>query len=182
MEIVMVVAIIAILSAIAVPALDRFLPNYRLRAAVSDLYSNLQRAKQEAVRANGECAMYFDTAKGGYQMVSGGPDGICDGAPAGIPPKPQNDDILLNCITLSNYGSGVRYGSGSANKTVPGKSIPPDPTVTYGDNRVRFDSKGMAREMGYVYLTNINGKAYAIGTPSWAGAIVLRKWLGRGWD
>jgi len=181
-EILMAMAVITILSGIAVPAFVQFLPDYRLSVAAGDLYANLQRAKHEAVRANGECAVYFDTEKGRYQLVSGGADGICDGAPAGTAPIPQNDDILLNCITLLNYGSGVRYGSGSATKTVPGQSIPPDPIVTYGNNRVRFDAKGMVREMGYVYLTNINGKAYAIGTPSWAGAIVLKKWLTCAWD
>jgi len=182
MEIVMVVAIIGILSGIAVPALDSFLPNYRLRAAVSDLYSNLQRAKQEAVRANGECAVYFDDANGKYQLVGGGLDGICDGPPAGNPPVPQDDDILLSDISLSSYGSGVQFGSGNAGKTVPGTGIPPAVTVSYGNDWIRFDSKGMAREMGYAYLTNINGASFAVGTPSLAGAIVQKKWLSRSWD
>jgi|GEM_PF-975130 len=182
MEIVMVVAIIAILSAIAVPALDSFLPNYRLRAAVSDLYSNLQRAKQEAVRINGECAVYFDDVNGTYQLVGGGLDGICDGPPVGDPPVPQDDDILLSDISLSGYGSGVQYGSGNADKTVPGTGIPPTVTVSYGNDWIRFDSKGMAREMGYAYLTNINGASFAVGTPSLAGAIVQKKWLSSSWD
>ncbi|MCP4575846.1 MAG: prepilin-type N-terminal cleavage/methylation domain-containing protein [Deltaproteobacteria bacterium] len=181
-EILVVVAIIAVLSAVAVPAIVSWLPKYRLRAAVSDLHSNLQRAKQEAIRGNGECAVYFDAANSKYQLVSGGPDGVCDGAPVGSPPVVQDDDILLNDVTLSNYGSGVEYGSGSARKTVPGKDIPPDVTVSYVNDWVRFDSRGMAREKGYAYLTNINGTAFALGTPSWAGAIVQKRWLSRSWD
>ena len=182
MEIIIVMAVIAILSAIAVPAIISWLPDYRLRMAAGDLYSNLQRAKQEAVRANRECAVYFDAEHGRYQLVSGGPDGVCDGPPIGAPPVPQDDDILLNGVTLSIYGSGVQYGSGSASKTVPGTGIPPVVKVSYANDWIRFDSKGMAREMGYAYLTNINESAFAVGTPSFAGAIVQKKWLGNSWD
>ena len=181
-EIIIVMAIIAILSAIAVPAIISWLPDYRLRMAAGELYSNLQRVKQEAVRANSECAVYFDAEDGRYQLVSGGPDGVCDGPPMGAPPVPQNDDMILNAVTLSNYGSGVQYGSGSATKTVPGTGIPPTVTVSYAKDWIRFDSKGMAREMGYAYLANINGSAFAVGTPSFAGAIVQKRWLRSSWD
>ena len=181
-EIMAAVAIISILSAIAVPIVLSLLPNYRLKAAVSDLYSNLQRAKQEAVRSNGECGVYFDAATNRYQVIAGGPDGVCDGPAAGIPPQPSNDDVLLNYIDLSNYGSGVQYGSGMAGKTVPGAGIPPVVTVSYVNDRIRFNARGMAREMGYTYLTNVNGLAFAVGTPSIAGSIVQKKWQGNSWE
>jgi prepilin-type N-terminal cleavage/methylation domain-containing protein len=182
LEIMAVVAIISILSAIAVPVVLSLLPDYRLKAAVSDLYSNLQRAKQEAVRSNGECGVYFDAATNRYQVIAGGPDGVCDGPAAGLPPQPLNDDILINYVELPTYGSGVQYGSGMAKKTVPGAGIPPVVTVSYVNDRIRFDAKGMAREMGYTYLTNINGSAFAVGTPSIAGSIVQKKWLGNSWQ
>ena len=108
--------------------------------------------------------MYFDAANDRYQLIGGGVDGVCDGAPVGHPPVPQNDDVLLNNIKLSDYGSGVQFGCGNAKKTIPGAAIPPSVTVSYVNDWVRFDSKGMAREMGYAYLTNINGKAFAVGT------------------
>lgn len=182
LEIMAVVAIISILSAIAFPTVLSLLPDYRLKAAVSDLYSNLQRAKQEAVRSNGECGVYFDASTNRYQVIAGGPDGVCDGPAAGIPPQPLNDDVLLNYIELSTYGSGVQYGSGMAEKTVPGAGIPPVATVSYVNDRIRFDAKGMAREMGYTYLTNVNGSAFAVGTPSIAGSIVQKKWQGNFWE
>jgi prepilin-type N-terminal cleavage/methylation domain-containing protein len=181
-EIMAAVAVISILSAIAVSAVISLLPDYRLKAAVSDLYSNLQRAKQEAVRSNGECGVYFDAATNRYHVIAGGPDGVCDGPPAGLLPQPLNDDILINYIELSNYGSGVRFGSGMAEKTVPGAGIPPAVTVSYVNDRIRFNAKGMAREMGYTYLTNINGSAFAVGTPSIAGSIVQKKWQGNSWE
>ena len=62
-EIITVFAIIAVLSVVVVPGVISWVPDYRLRAAISGLFSNMQRAKQEAVRTNGECAVYFDAAE-----------------------------------------------------------------------------------------------------------------------
>ncbi len=182
MEVLMVIAVSAILSVIAWAGLNSLLPAYRLKIAAGDLYANLQRAKQEAIRINGECAVYFDIPAGRYHLVSGGPDGICNGPPFGNPPVAKNDDVLLNHISLSNYGSGVSYGSGAAAVSVPGAHIPPAVRVSYGNNWVRFDARGMAREMGYAYLTNNTGMAFAVGTPSLAGSVVLKKWAGNGWE
>ncbi len=182
MEILIAVAVIAILTSASIPAVYTFLPRYRLGAAVNELFSNLQRAKQEAVRANTECAIYFDDINDAYYIVAGGPDGICDGQPAGQPALAQNDDILLHQVSLSNYGSGIHFGSGASSKSVSGKAIPPVPTVTYNHRRVRFDSKGMVKEMGYAYLANINGAAFAVGTPSLAGAVVQKRWGGDDWN
>ena len=47
LETLIVVAIIAILSAIAIPTFTMWLPNYRLKSAAQDLYSNLQLAKMQ---------------------------------------------------------------------------------------------------------------------------------------
>ncbi len=180
-EVINVLAIISILSAISVPVIIDWLPNYRLRAAARDLYSNFQLAKLEAIRSSGECAVYFDSSNSNYWIVSGGLDGICDGAPAGNPPIPQNDDEFLNYISLSDYGSGVSYGNGLASRTVSGSGAYPV-TISYSNKWVRFNTKGMAREMGYAYLANSDGTAYAIGTPSFAGAIVMKKWGGNLWE
>ncbi len=180
-EVVNVLAIISILSAIGIPTILTWLPYYRLRAAARDLNSNFQRTKLEAIRSGGECAIYFDSSNSRYQVVGGGPDGICDGTPHGDPPISQNDDELITYVTLSDYGSGVCYGNGGATRTVSGSGALPV-TVSYSNKWVRFNTKGMAREMGYAYLTNSEGSAYAIGTPSFAGAIVMKKWGVNLWE
>ena len=179
-ELISTLALISILVLMAGPAITDGLPGSRLRTAARDLYGHLQRAKLEAIQSSGECAVYFNAENGRYQIVSGGPDGVCNGPPLGHPPVPQNDDILLNHICIFDYGSGVAYGSGDATRTVPGSAAVPV-TVSYANNWIRFNSKGMAREMGYVYLTNCEGSAYAVGTPSFAGATVLKKCFGRTW-
>jgi len=181
-ELLVVVSIIVIASATAVPMLSSWLPNYRLKSAARDMYSILQKAKLEAVRTKGECGVYFDTANNRYQLVSGGDNGSLFGPPLGNPPAAQDDDIIITNVVLSNYGSSVSYGSGSANQDVLGGAVPV--SVSFGGgNEVIFNARGMALNQGYAYLTNLDGTAYAVGTPSISGAVVLRKWFNDGtWE
>ena len=58
-ELMIAIAIIGILSGIAVPAVMNWLPNYRLKAAARDLYSNMQKAKLEAVKRNSDAVISF---------------------------------------------------------------------------------------------------------------------------
>jgi len=169
-ELMVVIAVIAILGAVAVPAIINWLPDYRLKRAAKDLHSHLQQAKLQAVRSNGECAVFFNTANNTYQVVGGGANGIYDGNPV-----PQNDDVILNFTDLSGYGSAIGFGTGNATQTVPGGAVPA--TVSYGISGVRFNSRGQVRDLGYAYLANSDGAAHAVGTPTLAGAIWQRKWF-----
>ena len=68
-EIMVVISILAILAAIAVPSISAYLPIYRLNAAARELMADLQRAKIVAVRTNRQVVVEFTpvawTAKGG---------------------------------------------------------------------------------------------------------------------
>ena len=70
-EVIIVVAIIGIMTAIAIPAINSWLPNYRLKAAARELYSNMQKAKGAAVKTNTTVAMNF-TAGVGTPCEGGG--------------------------------------------------------------------------------------------------------------
>ena len=81
-EVIIVVAIIGVLAAIAIPNYINWLPNYRLKGAARDLYSNMQKVKLEAVKRNASVGIAFTTvvfpATGGsYQAF------IDDGAGGG---------------------------------------------------------------------------------------------------
>ena len=56
-----VIAVIAILTAIAVPNIISWLPNYRAKAAARDVISNFQKAKMEAVKRNRDVVISFAT-------------------------------------------------------------------------------------------------------------------------
>jgi len=65
MELMVTMVVLAIVVTITIPVFARWLPDYRLRAAARDLYSNFQLAKMTAVRNNANCAITFNQAVGG---------------------------------------------------------------------------------------------------------------------
>jgi len=68
-ELMIVIGMIGILTAISVPAVMKWLPNYRLKAAARDLYSNMQKAKMEAVKRNTDVLIIFTS---GTYVPAGG--------------------------------------------------------------------------------------------------------------
>jgi len=65
-ELLVVIALIALITAIAVPNFISWLPNYRLRSASQDLLSNFQKAKLAAVKSNVNVAVCFKGDNSGY--------------------------------------------------------------------------------------------------------------------
>ena len=65
-ELLIGIALIATITAIAIPNFIEWLPNYRLRSASQDLLSNFQKAKLAAVRSNANVALCFRNDNSGY--------------------------------------------------------------------------------------------------------------------
>ena len=60
-ELMIVIGMISILSAIAIPSLMKWMPNYRLKAEARNLYSNMQKAKIEAIKRKQNVLISFVT-------------------------------------------------------------------------------------------------------------------------
>ncbi|MEW6669605.1 MAG: GspH/FimT family pseudopilin [Thermodesulfobacteriota bacterium] len=90
MELMVVIALIAILAATAIPGFSVWLPNWRLKAAARDLYSNLQLMKLTAVKENTSRGISFSTGPDRYEFMLSG---------------------VTKTVILSDYGSGVKYGN-----------------------------------------------------------------------
>jgi len=60
-ELMVVIAIIAILAGVAIPGVAGWLPNYRLKAAARGIISNFQKAKMEAVKRHRVVIINFTT-------------------------------------------------------------------------------------------------------------------------
>jgi len=58
-EVIIAIGIISILAGVAIPGIKNWMPNYRLKAMARDLYSNMQRAKIEAVKSNKDVLISF---------------------------------------------------------------------------------------------------------------------------
>jgi len=65
-ELLVGIALIAMITAIAVPNYISWLPNYRLRSASQDLLSNFQKAKLASVKNNVNVAVCFKSDNSGY--------------------------------------------------------------------------------------------------------------------
>jgi type IV fimbrial biogenesis protein FimT len=175
-ELLVILAVLGIATTIAVPGFSILLPNYRLKTAARDLYSNMQLAKMGAIKSNADWAVVFDHGLNSYSICSddGGDGDWTDG-----------DETVEKTVNMSDYGSGVGYGHGNAttNATSGGGAFPVDDISYAGPNNVAiFNSRGLIDNLGYVYLSNSKNTSYALGTPSVAGVIVMRKWAGAAWE
>jgi len=176
-ELLTVISIISIVSVISIPSFITWLPNYRLKNAALDLFSNFQNARMRAIQSRGEYAILFNVSAGSYQLVSSGPNKTLEGNGS------ASDDIIEKTVLLSNYGSGIRYGHGNASEkaTQSGGGFSPGDEVSYHGDTAEFSSRGMAGRMGYVYLENSSKSSFAVSTPTMAGVIHIKRWNGREW-
>jgi prepilin-type N-terminal cleavage/methylation domain-containing protein len=66
-ELMVTIAIIAILSSLAIPNFIAWLPNYRLQSGAEDVQSTLQLARITAIKENATVRVKFNTANETYQ-------------------------------------------------------------------------------------------------------------------
>jgi len=181
-ELMITIIILSVLLGLAIPGFSRWLPNYRLRGAARDIYSNLQYAKMTAVKDRAGCGVLFDVASSRYQVISSGPNRTFESTSGSV----GGDDVVLKTVNFSEYGSGVAYGHGSAGAAI-GSGF--DNNVTFPGDGVVFDSRGMvlspsgaaSMDEYYVYVQNNKNNTYAAGVWS-AGVIVMRRWTGSAWQ
>ncbi len=173
-ELLAVISVLGILAAISVPAFFNWLPDYRLRTAARDLYSNFQTAKLEAIRTNTTWAVVFDesASPGKYFICSEkGANNSWDG-----PPEMGGDDVKKKQVNFSTYKGNIDFGYGNAFKNIPGKFFSgKEDNISFTKGVALFGPRGLSRKLGYVYLSNKKGTSYGIGSPTIAGVIVLKK-------
>ncbi|WP_339138769.1 MAG: GspH/FimT family pseudopilin [Candidatus Electrothrix sp. GW3-4] len=93
-ELMIVIAIIGILSAIGIPSFLHSLPEKRLKNAARNLYADLQKVRLLAVKENKNVIITFNTAAGTYSY---------------------NQDGVTKNVTLGDYGA-VAYDCGLTDK------------------------------------------------------------------
>jgi len=167
-ELVMAMAIMGIAVSVAIPGFSRWLPDYRLKSAATDLYTNLQLTKMYAIRDSTDWSLSFSTTFDAYVFKKGG---VQQTQPA--------------VVLLSRYKGGVDFGYGNATDSIPSSGSPPAAVVTFPYHdpyyEVTFNSRGLADSEGYVYLQNSKNATYAVGSLT-TGFILMRKWTGTAWE
>lgn len=132
-ELLVVIGIIALVSLIAVPNVISMLPDYRLRSATQDLFSNFQKARIEAVKRNTDTAVCF--SDNGYTIfVDNDGDFVADAGEAVVAEVnwDQYNDVgvtLANvtfdnssgkpCIAFQPNGIPADHGGGVAAGRAP---------------------------------------------------------------
>ncbi len=184
-ELMIVIFIIAVISAFAIPAILQWMPDMRIKGAARGIYSAMQEAKSIAVQENSSAAVLFNNAvaPNTYQILrhpgqdgnwgtaddvnaDPGPDGVfasADDIPED-PPIPLPPTVTYNTTATTNA-------------TTAGGGFTPD-FISYNTNMVVFNTQGYlfnAGFTGFVYISN-NNDSYAIGTPATTGRIRLFNW------
>jgi len=174
-ELMVVIALIGILSAIGLPSFLRSLPEKRMKNAARNVYVDLQRARLLAVKENKDVTVTFDTAAGTYSFPDG--DGTTGAA-------------------LADYGA-VRYGCAIAanNWKDPSGPLVAGTRTTFMNNTIMFRSRGTAEiddgAGNFVLLTGEEGVllqsendqtvCYAV-TVSGVGTVRIYRYDGSAWE
>ena len=153
-ELMIVVAVIGILSAITTPILLSQLPNYRLTGTVRAISSTLQYAKMSAASTGKEYKVQFllDTSPQRYQLQQGN---LFNGSDA------WTDVRVSQEIPAQVH---IDHGTDYKGSHTAGKSI------------ITFNPTGTASSGG-VYLENSKGNRYSVKVSSSTGRIrIENKW------
>jgi len=113
LELIIAIAMIGILSAIAIPNIISWLPDYRLRSATRDIVSLMQETKLSAVKGDTTAAMEFDFTQNTYfAWVDNG-----DAVPGTLSYDPGLGDVIF---TQNNLPVGIDiYLNGSSDINNP---------------------------------------------------------------
>jgi type IV fimbrial biogenesis protein FimT len=153
MELMVTMAIIALIAAIAVPNFIGWLPRHRLSTSTRDVYNAVQTAKLRAVRENAPTVMTFNAGNGSYAVFLDNGDGTADADADGIP---------------DGFNDGIRNGTES---TLLQEQLASDVQIAAA-NTIRFNARGFPAAQVNVVLasTATNGGQRTVGITA-AGSI-----------
>jgi len=143
-ELLIIIIVIGVMAAIAIPGFSRWGPDMRLKGAVRDLKSAMELSKLKAIRQNANVALTFDTGTNSYTVF------VDNGAGGGTP----NDWIRNGTEEI------VRSVTISSDVTMY------DASFAGTGAQCRFDSRGLpnpglytgTESDNHVYLRSINKK------------------------
>lgn len=159
LEVLVAVAIVAVLAGVGAFYANRYLPVYRLREATRDMASTLQDARLESIKRGSPCVVSFGTNGFDYiSFVDINQDFVFNGA-----------DIQLDSKLLANY-QYVFWGKDPDGDGVDdGVADPLATAVSFGGNTsVGFNNRGMSiilgggLAMGSIQLENTQSRVRQI--------------------
>ncbi|MCI5137262.1 MAG: prepilin-type N-terminal cleavage/methylation domain-containing protein [Candidatus Electrothrix sp. AR1] len=135
-ELMVVIAVIGVLSAVGIPSFLRGMPERRLKNAARNLYADLQKARLLAVKENRLVVVWFNSNDDTYHFEDDEPPPATDPG-FGVWDRSANDNEFGK--ELVDYGA-VTYGC--SDTSLPGATI-----------NIGFDSLGTAKDQSGTALT-----------------------------
>lgn len=169
-ELLVGVAILGLVTAMAIPNYNYLLPTSAVKGASTELLSEIQLAKIRAIAENNDYVVTFDTSNNSYSVYD---DGDNDFTTAGA-----ESGELIKTVSIEDNYPGVEYGS------ISGSSV----TFAGSPKRVIFYPTGLVNSTGSVYLVPTND----VGSGrtdrqrrievSQTGRIMLYRYSSGGWE
>ena len=142
-ELLIAVGILGILSSIAIPSYNAWLPKTRVNSAARELFTELQLAKMKAISENNDYVITFDGANNTDRIYD---DDDNDFATAGA-----EWEELVKAVDIDNRHPGISYGYVSG-ESPSGSVITKAVTFSGSPRRVAFSPTGLANKNGSIYL------------------------------
>lgn len=169
-EMMLVLAIVAVMSIMAFPTFSGWIARARLRDAARTVYSDLQLARIRAIETGGQWRVSFTPGDGTYTVVDPGPDMVLD----------TDDDRTEKTINISETRKGVVFGTDQG--PAPGLSEPDD-GISFGGNSVDFNHMGSVNGLGgSVYVKNRRAETIAVIISSANARIRMARNYGGTWE
>jgi len=172
LELILVIAIISIMSAFAVPAFSSLYGDICLKRAVLEIKGMFKDAKLLSIQDK-PCAILFDPAEGRASLYSGrGPDDKWD----------TGDETLVSELDISEMGGALSFGYGDRGPVRnPRQLAKTDDGVAFQYNRFASD-EGIVGKAGSVYIQSASsGGAAALVFNSVDFSCSIYKWDGKDW-
>lgn len=161
-ELLVVIVILAIVAIIAIPTFSRWLPNYRLRVAARDVFSNFQHARLTAVKRHALCAITFNQAVGGtvYDYV------VYVDKDSDLEFDEPGDEVLTKVLFSQQY-EGVMFDTSKGGGD--GIDFPANddalPAIGFLSNGFSVDNAENPVS-GSLFLTNVSGRQREVAVSS----------------
>ncbi len=170
MELMITMAIISIISAVAIPAVSSYYGECCLKSVTYEIAEMIREGKQKAFSDEKYYAISFTPADGRVSLLSGkGPDGKWNTA----------DDEVARSFRLGEKGGGLRFGTAGHGAIDKDHVDPPD-GVAIDDNTFYFNPELTGRG-GTVYICSASGAAMALLLNSRDYGYKMYRWSGQAW-
>lgn len=202
-EVMIVVVIIGIMAAIAIPSYRTWFPRHQLRSAKKDVVAAMQLGRMRAISTGRVFYLDFDPDNNGtvdntftcyLDTDDDGANGEADNNGAGLPEAMQHEyeqsqmalPDRVGTVPVVRFPGNVSFGSTSGGTAAPnsdaigdGVSVTADRIEFRPDGRVRLNSG--TNNSPTVYLQTPGRESFAIQI-NILGSVKAMKWNGTGWQ